>query len=183
MSNPMDSRARIRSRRRDRARRCNICGGDGSGYFAEVVTVGRDGLKELDNIRLALALEHAIDGARAVLDNGIRGERGAVAADADEGARQRQFRGFGQIDDFGYIGEVVAGEGDKVRPPLRNQAVIVGVAFDLQIDDPDRVAGASRGLRHEFEAQWLEAEEDIREQQRAGMNEQHTHVNPRFGYP
>src|SRR5262245_5971048 len=61
-------------------------GGDGAGHFGDRVAVAGEPLEQLDHARLALALEHAVDRALAVLQDGIRGEGGAVAADADEGA-------------------------------------------------------------------------------------------------
>jgi len=127
-------------------------GGDGAGHFGDCATVARDGFKQLDDARLALALEHAIDGALAVFQNGLRGEGGAVAADADERTWQSKLRNLRQIDDLGHIGEVVAGKCDEIRLPFREHAVIVGVALDLQIHESGRVPGAARGLRHEFEA-------------------------------
>jgi hypothetical protein len=107
-------------------------GGDGAGHFGDCVTVARDGFKQPDDAGLALALEHAIDGAFAMFQNGLRGEGSAVAADADEGAWQSKLRSFRQIDDLGHIGEVVAGKGDEIRLPLREHAVIVGVALTVQ---------------------------------------------------
>ena len=111
--------------------------GDGAGHFGDCAAVALDGFKQLDDGRLALALEHAIDGALAVFKNGARGEGGAVAADADERAWQTKLRRLRQIDDLGHIGEVVAGKGDEIRLPLGDHAVIVGVALDLQVDESD----------------------------------------------
>jgi len=51
------------------------------------------------------------------------------------------------------------------------------VALDLQIDDPDRVAGTPRGLRHQLEAQWLKAQEDVRVEQRTWVNEKQSHLD------
>ena len=53
--------------------------------------------------------------------------------------------------------------------------MIVGVALDLQIHEPDRVPGAAGGLRHELEAQRLEPQENVRVEQGAGMNEENLH--------
>ena len=146
--------------------------GDRPGHLGDCAAVARDGIEQLDDARLALALEHAIDGALAVLQDGIRDEGGAVAADADEGARQRKPGRLRQIDDLGHVGEVVAGKGDEIRLPLRDHAMIVGVAFDLQIDEPDQVPGAAGGLRHQLEAQWFKPQEDVGVEQRARVNEQ-----------
>ena len=48
----------------------------------------------------ALALEHAIDRALAVLDDRARDERGAVAADADEDVAAARLGRLGEIDDL-----------------------------------------------------------------------------------
>src|SRR6516225_8184836 len=88
------------------------------------------------------------DRALAMLHNGLCGEGGAVATNADEGARQTTFGSLRQIDDVGHIGEVVAGEGDEIRLPFSNHAVVVGVALDLQIQEPHGVLGPAGSLRH-----------------------------------
>ncbi len=154
-------------------------GGDGAGHLGDGAAIARDGFKQLDDGRLAFAFEHAIDGAFAVFHNGVRGEGGAVAADADESARQSELGGLCQVDDLGHIGKIVAGKGDEIRLPLGDHAAIVGVAFDLQIDEPGRMAVAPRGLCHQFEAQRLEAQEDVGIEQWARMDEQQFHVDLR----
>ena len=50
--------------------------------------------------RLALALEHAVDRACAMLDQSARGERSAVTADADEDVGQPRLCRFCQVDDL-----------------------------------------------------------------------------------
>jgi len=113
-----------------------------------------------------------------VLQNGTRGEGGAVAADGDERARQSKLRRLRQIDNLGHIGEVVARKGDAVRLPLRDHAVIGGVALDLQIDESGRIPRATGGLRHVLEAQRLEPQKNVRVKQWAGMNEENFHRHP-----
>ena len=58
---------------------------DRSGHFGNSAAVALDGFEQLDDGRLAFSFEDAIDGARAMLQNGAGGKGGAVAADADEG--------------------------------------------------------------------------------------------------
>ena len=53
--------------------------------------------------------------------------------------------------------------------------LLVGVALDLQIYEPDRVPGPAGSLRHELEAQRFEPQEHIRVKQRAGMDEKNFH--------
>jgi len=150
-------------------------GGDRAGHLGDGAAVARDGLQQFDDARLALALEDAVDGALPVLQDGRPGERGAVPADADKGARQRKPRRLCQIDDLGHVGEVVAGEGDEIGPPLRDHAMIIGVALDLQVDQTHLMPRAPRSLHHQLEPQRLEPQEDIGIEQRARMNEKSFH--------
>jgi hypothetical protein len=106
-----------------------------------------------------------------MFQNGCGGEGGAVAADADESARQSAFRSLRQIHDLRHISEVVAGKRNEVRLPFGEHAMVVGVALDLQIDEPDGVLGAARRFRHQLETQRLEPKEDIRVEQWARVNE------------
>src|SRR5207248_5657048 len=77
--------------------------GDGAGHFDDRTAVAGDRFEELDDACLAFALEHAVDRALAVFQNGGGDEGGAVAADADESAGQSAFRSLGQIDDLRHI--------------------------------------------------------------------------------
>ena len=111
--------------------------------------------------RFALALEDAVDRPSAVLDESARGERGAVPADADKGLRQPRLGRLGEIDDLRNVGEVVAGKSDDIGPPAVEQPEIGGMVLDLQVDQPDRVAGAPRRLRDELEPERLEPQKDL----------------------
>ena len=75
---------------------------------------------------------------------------------------------LGEIDDLGNVGEVVAGEGDDVRPPLRDEAMIRRVALHLQIDQPHIVTRAARRFRNELKAERLEFGERLGVKQRTG---------------
>src|SRR5262249_8687186 len=66
--------------------------GDGTGHLRDCARVAGDGFEQLDDARLALALEDAIDRALAVFYNRIRDERRTVAANTDETARQSKLR-------------------------------------------------------------------------------------------
>src|SRR5215510_7835079 len=100
-----------------------------------------------------------------------------MAANTDETASQSQLGSLCQVDDLGDIGQVVARKRDKIRLPLCDQTVIVGVALDLQIDDSHRVVGTPRRLRHQFEAQWFKTQKDVRVEQRTRMNEKQSHLD------
>ena len=127
--------------------------------------------------RLALALEDAVDGTRAMLDQSARGERGAVPADADKGLRQAGFCRFREIDDLRDVREVVAGKSDDIWPPALEQSQIGGVVLDLQVDQPDRVSGAARGLGNKLETQRLEPQKYPGIEERTGMDAEKPHEN------
>ena len=74
-----------------------------------------------------------------------------MAADADERAWLNRLGCLGEIDNLGHVGKVVAGECDKVRAPIHDCTAIGGMAVDLQVDELNRVPGASSGRRYQFE--------------------------------
>ena len=94
-----------------------------------------------------------------------------MATDANEGARQHRLGFLGEVDDLRDIGEIVAGEGNKVRLPFRDQPVIGSVVLDLQIDQADRMAGTARSLRDQLHTQRLELQEYLGVEQRTRVNE------------
>ena len=146
------------SRRSDRA---------GNGANA---SSGLDRGKEEWDRRLALALEDAVNRTRPVLDDGACSERGTVPANADKHPRKARFRRLREIDDLGDICQVIAGKCNDIWPPALKQAKIRAMILDLQIDEPDFVAGTSRRLRDELEPQRFEPQENPGVEQGAGMD-------------
>ena len=126
--------------------------GDRAGHLGQRATIPGNRFEQPADARLALAFQDAIDRALAVLEDGGRSEGCAVAPDTDEGARQDDPGSLRQIDDLRHVGEVVAGERDEVRLPVRDEAVIVDVGFDLQVDEPDLMSAAAGSLRYELKA-------------------------------
>src|SRR6516162_4476446 len=112
-----------------------------------------------------------------MLDEGARGERGAVPADANKGPWQPLLRRLCKIDDLWNISEVIAGKSNNIRPPAIEQSKIRGVILDLQIDQPCRVAGAPCRLGNQLEAERLEPQEYPRIEERAGMDAEKSHEN------
>ncbi len=55
------------------------------------------------------------------------------------GARRRV--SFGEVDHLGDVGQVVEREADGLGPPLGELAAEVGVAEDLEVEEPHVVAG------------------------------------------
>src|SRR3546814_17144236 len=62
--------------------------------------------------------QDAVDRAFAVLQQLLGREGGAVPADEDEAAGEAPLRRLGEVDDLRHVREVVAGEGDRLRPAL-----------------------------------------------------------------
>ena len=64
-----------------------------------------------------------------------------MPANADECPRIACLCRLREIDDLGNVRQIVAGKRDDVRPPIPQQAKIGAMVLDLQIDEPDLVAG------------------------------------------
>src|ERR1051326_6307719 len=138
---------------------------------------GLDRRQERPHAGLALAAQHAVDRAFAMVEDRLGDKGGAVAADADDDARQPGFSLLREIDDFRDVSEVIAREGDEVRPPRFDKAEECAVALDLQIDKLDLVTALARRRGDQLQPQWLEAQENLRVHQRAGMDRKASHGN------
>jgi hypothetical protein len=101
-----------------------------------------------------------------------------VPPDANESFRETPFRRFGEINDFGDVRQIVAGESDNVGPPTLEHSEIGTVVLDLQIDQLDRVSGPPRRLGDEFEADRLEPQKDLGIMKHPGENAEKPHENP-----
>ena len=156
MTQEVAGRAQLVERVDKAGRRAFAGSGDGSGNRDRVVA-GLDCREQQRHRRLALALEHAVNRAPAMRDDGGRGEGRAVTADADEDAGEARFRRFGEIDDLGDIGQVVAGKRDDIRPPALDGSEICTVVFDLKVDQSDLVAVLPRGRGDQFEPERLKS--------------------------
>src|SRR5262249_4069961 len=130
------------------------------GHLDERAAVAIEGCKKVDNTRFALSLEHAIDRACAMLANSGSGELGAVAADADERARQHRLVRFRQRDNLGGMGEVIPGKGNEIWLPLGEHAVIIGMALDLQVDNFYLMLSAPRSFCDQLKPQRFKPQED-----------------------
>ena len=88
------------------------------------VAAGLDRRQQRRHRRLALALQHAVDRTLAMCDDGARGKRGAVPADADEHAGKARLRRLGQVDDLGHVCQIVAGKRHDIGPPALDRPEI-----------------------------------------------------------
>jgi hypothetical protein len=75
-----------------------------------------------------------------------------MPADADEHLRKTDLRRLGEIDDFGDVRQIVAGEGDDVRPPALDHSEIGALVLDLEIDKLDLMPRPPCRLGDEFKA-------------------------------
>ena len=151
--------------------------GDGARNPARL-RAGFDRLEEQRQARLALAPQHAIDGALGMGNDRGRGERRAMPADTDGNLGKARLRRLGEVDDLRHVCQIVAGEGDDLRPPVADQAEIGAMILDLQIDEPDRMAGPARRLGDEFEAERFEPQKYLGVEERAGMHAENPHRHP-----
>src|SRR5262249_30688721 len=148
---------------------------DRAGHAPDRAPVVRDGVEQRRDGWLPLAAQAAIDRTTGVAQDLLGGERDAGAADEHERAGQRGARLLREIDDLGYVGEVVPRERDDVRRPVVEQLEVVGVRLDLEVDHADGMPGLARGSRHELETHRLQAQEDLRVHETARMNREEPH--------
>ena len=132
-------------------------------------------LQQRDRRRLAFTFEHAIDRACCVSQDIGGSKRSAMATDKQETARVRGLDRLRQIDDFRYVGQIVAGEAHRIGLPVRYQAIEVAVRLHLEIDQTDVVARIARDRRDHFESEWFKAKEHPGVHQAAGMNSKDFH--------
>ena len=95
--------------------------------------------------------------------------------DADEDAGEPRLGRLGEIDDLGDVRQIVAAKGDDIGLPAHDRAEIGAPAFDLQVDQPNRVPGLPRRRGYQFEADWLQPEKNLRVGQRARMDAEQPH--------
>jgi hypothetical protein len=108
-------------------------------------------------------------------DQRRRGKRRAVAADANENIGEPRLGRLGEIDDLGHVCQVIAGKRDDIGTPALDRPAIGAMVLDLQVDQPDGVAGVADGLRHEFETERLKPQEYFGVKQRARMDPEKPH--------
>ena len=132
-------------------------------------------IHELRGGRLAFALEHAVDRSLGMLEQVAGHERGAVAAHEDEGLRTQRPRGPCQVDQLGNVRQIVAGECHNIGSPLVDLPEEVGMTLHLEIEQANLVPGTPQFGGDEFDSQRLQPQEDLRVQERAGMNGQYFH--------
>jgi hypothetical protein len=148
---------------------------DRAGHLFERAPAVTRRLEQQDDRCFALPAQHAVDRALAVAEDLLGREGAAVAAGEDEAAGPALARRLGEVQDLGDIGEIVEGEGHRIGLPAVEQAEVVRLGLDLQVDQLDLVTGAPSRRCHELEPERLEAEIDLRVHQTPGMNGQKPH--------
>ena len=73
-----------------------------------------------------------------------------------EAAREPPLRLPREVEHLGHVGEVVEREANRLRPERVELADVVAVTEDLQIEEPNVVAGGGDGSRHPLEPERLE---------------------------
>ena len=82
---------------------------------------------------------------------------------------------LGQIDHLGYVGQIIARDGDRVGTPFVELPAIVFGRLDLQVQEPHVVPRPARGRGDQLDAQRLQPQEDLGVHERAGMNGEDLH--------
>src|SRR5580704_7932719 len=112
-----------------------------------------------------------------------RGEACRVAAHEHQRVGQEPAGQARQIHDLGNIGQIVERESHRVGPPGAQRTLVVPVLEDLQVEQPNLVAGVAQGRGDPLQPQRLEPEIDLGVHEAAGMNEQDLHgVDPGCGF-
>ncbi len=93
--------------------------------------------------------------------------------------RQQALGCLGEIDDFGDVGQVVAGEGDRVGAPGAYLGEVGAVVLGLQVHDADGVPVPLGGGGHQFQAERFEAEKHLGVHERTGVDGQQLHLRLR----
>jgi len=135
---------------------------DNTRHFGNRRAIVVDDIHERDNPRLAFTFEHAINRPFSVRDERVRRERGTVSSNTDKAVWKGCFGLLGEVNDFRDVGEVVARESNEIRPPFGDKPAIVLVPFNLKICEPNRMAGPSGCLCHQFEAERLKPQKHAR---------------------
>ena len=102
-----------------------------------------------------------------------------MAAHEDEGLRTQRPRGLCQVDQLGNVRQIVAGECHNIGLPLVDLPEEVGVTLHLKIEQANLVPGTPQLGGDELDSQRLQPQEDLRVQERAGMNGQYFHGESR----
>jgi hypothetical protein len=88
-------------------------------------------LEQRSHDRFPFALQHTVDPAVGVLEQGLRNERGAMPSDEHPTCGQQLFGHLREIDDFRHIGQIVARKPHDLRPLFVQQAKVVALGFHL----------------------------------------------------
>jgi len=97
-----------------------------------------------------------------------------MPADEDLDAWQNRLGISGEVDHLRHVCQIVDREAERVGLPVGQRASKVGDLQHLQIDQSDLVAGALERGGDTFDAERLETEKGLREDERAGVHEKHT---------
>src|SRR2546421_8168106 len=80
-----------------------------------------------------------------------------------------------QVDNLGYICQIIEREADCVGSPALQQPKKIAMGKNLQVKDADLMTGfADRGC-DSLHTEWLQAQINLAIHQRAGMNQQNSH--------
>src|SRR5262249_5934830 len=112
---------------------------DRTRYRLEHVVAIFDRGEQWRDSTFSFALQHTIDGTFGMTQECVRDERRAMAADEHGTVRQYLFRQLSEVHNFGHIRKIVTRKPDSVGSALTQQAYVISVRLDLQINQCDVV--------------------------------------------
>ena len=99
-----------------------------------------------------------------------------MTAGKDEALGPASFRLLGQVEDLGHIGQIVERKADGLRLEALDLPPVVLMLENLEIQEPHIVAGRAHRRGDALQAEGLEPQIDLRVHERAGMDEQYSHL-------
>ena len=109
-----------------------------------------DRLQQLQHGGLPLACQNTVDRTTAVREK-LLGDKGStMATDEHEAVGEECLGGFGQIDNFRHVGEVVTRKGDNIGLPGSQPAEVVCMGVHLQIKETYLVAALLHSCGHQL---------------------------------
>jgi hypothetical protein len=124
---------------------------------------------------LPFAAHDAVDRSTGLSEQLGRDERGAVPSHQHPAVGQAFLGEAREIDHLRDVGEVVEREAHDLGSPPGDPRLEMAALEDLEVEDVDLVARRLDRARHPLDAERLETQVDLGEEQRARVDEQYAH--------
>src|SRR4029077_3213512 len=151
-------------------RRSGTLRGHDAGNFADRAAVSNR-IEEHRRRGLALATNNRVDIAARMRKEFMGEDRAAMASGEDEASLAKPLHVGGEIDHFGYVGEIVQREADRFGPKGLEFRKQVAMLENLKVEYPDLMASRAHGGGYAFHPERFEAQVDFAVHERTGMYE------------